>query len=119
MNSARHINDMAGAPGTGSAIVSLGSLPMRRATVIADVLARLLAGERLTGLDAVTAASTTRLAAVMCNLKTDYGWRIERADKASGCCDGRVAKVRVYWLAPDVIAEAFASGAAAWCAEVR
>ena len=119
MKNARPIIDEASAPGTGAAIVTAGAYPAKCATVTADVLARLLAGERLTGLEAVTSASTTRLAAVVDYLQDRYGWTIERSDKATGCKDGRVAWVSVYWLKPDVIAQAFAAGATAWCSDVR
>ena len=119
MENARNIRDEASAPGTGAAIVTPGTYPAKRATVTADVLARLLAAERLTGLGAVTDASTTRLAAVVDYLQDRYGWTIERTDKATGCRDGRVAWVSVYWLAPEVIAQAIAAGAAVWCADVR
>ena len=111
--------DEAGAPGMGAEIVTPGRLPIKRATVTAEVLTRLLAGERLAGLDAVSSASTTRLAAVIHYLTTEYGWQVERIDKAAGCRDGRVAWVSVYFLAHDVIAAAMTAGAAAWCAEVR
>ena len=83
------------------------------------MLARLLAGERLTGMVAVFDASTTRLSDVVFRLHRDYGWTVERADKATGCKDGRVATVSVYWLAPETIAAAVTSGSTAWCAEVR
>lgn len=120
MNSAHSINeDTAGAPGTGAAIVSPGTLPDKRSTVTSEVLARLLAGERMTGLAAVDCASTTRLAAVVWYLESNYGWRVERIEKAAGCRDGRVSSISVYWLAPSVIELAMAAGAAAWCAEVR
>ena len=122
MKNARPIKDEASAADQGAPIVNPGSLPVRRATVTAEVLARLLAGERMTGLDAVTCASTTRLSAVVHYLQTDYGWTIERTDRAAGCRDGRMAWVRVYWLAPEVIAQAGAAGAtgaAGWCSEVR
>jgi hypothetical protein len=119
MKNARSIKDEASAADQGAPIVTPGAYPVRRATVTAEVLARLLAGERLTGLEAVTSASTTRLSAVVHYLHTDYGWRIERTDKATGCRDGRVAFVSVYWLAPEVIALAVAAGAGGWCSEVR
>jgi hypothetical protein len=119
METAHPINDKAGVPRTGAASLTAGTLPTKRATVIAEVLARLLAGERLTGMVAVFDASTTRLSDVVFRLQRDYGWTIERADKAAGCKDGRVATVSVYWLAPEAVAKAVAAGAAAWCAEVR
>ena len=47
---------------TGAPIIAAGGLPAKLATVTSEVLARLLSGERLTGLEAVHDASTTRLA---------------------------------------------------------
>lgn len=120
MNSARSISkDTAGAPATGASIVTPGKLPHKRATVTAEVLARLLAGERLTGLAAVFDASTTRLSDVVFRLHRDYRWTIERTDRATGCKDGRVATVSVYWLDSAVILQALAAGAPIWCSEVR
>lgn len=120
MKRARNIlEDTAGAPGTGASIVAPGRLPHKRATVTSEVLARLLAGERMTSLEAVGCASTTRLAAVVAYLQTNYDWHIERADKAAGCRDGRVAWISVYWLGPEVISVSLATGGAKWCVEVR
>jgi hypothetical protein len=96
-----------------------GSLPKLTYTVTADVLARLLSGERMEGLDTVYSSSTTRLAAVINYLAERYGWFICREDKAHGCKDGRVATVAVYYLLPTTIADAKKKGADAWCAEVR
>lgn len=100
-------------------IVAVGKLPAKLGTVTAEVLARLLAGEKLTGLDGVYAASTTRLSAVTHYLITEYGWRIEATDKATGCKDGRVAWVSEYALSAATRAAAMESGAAEWCASVR
>jgi hypothetical protein len=119
MENARPIKDEASAPGTGAAIVHPGTLPARQDTVTADVLARLLTGERLTGLDAVVDSSTTRLSAVVHRLESAYCWEIAREDRAAGCKDGRVAWVRVYFMARQVIALAAQAGAVAWCADVR
>ena len=121
MNSAHHIgNDMAGAPGTGARIVaSAGTLLSRQNTVRAAVLCRLLAGDKLTGLEAVFGASTTRLADAIHALSRDYGWPFERTDKVVGCKDGRVQTVTEYHLLPSIIADAMRNGAAAWCSEVR
>ena len=83
------------------------------------MLARLLAGERLTSLDTVYEASTTRLGAVVFYLANDYGWRIQSIDKAAGCKDGRVAWVSEYFLPAEIIICAMAAGAGEWCAAVR
>lgn len=120
MKSAHSIHmDTAGAADEGTSIVRPGTLPHKRATVTAEVLSRLLAGERLTGLNAVIDASTTRLSDVVYRLHKDYGWTVERADRAAGCKDGRVATVSVYWLDPAVTLQALAAGATTWCSEVR
>lgn len=103
----------------GTETIVAGSWPVKQNTVTADVLARLLTGERLTSLDTVYEASTTRLGAVIFYLANDYGWRIESIDKAAGCRDGRVAWVSEYFLPTEIIARAMVAGAGVWCAEVR
>ena len=103
----------------GARIISPAELPAKLNTVTAEVLARLLNYERLTSLDAVSEASTTRLSAVTHYLGKEYGWPIEADHKATGCRDGRVAWVAEYFLAPEIIAHAMAAGAGVWCAKVR
>jgi hypothetical protein len=120
MKNAHHDpKDEAGAPGMGADIVPPGVLPAKRATVTADVLARFITGDRLTGLESVADSSTTRLAAVVHYLETGYGWTIERTEKAAGCRDGRIAYVSEYWMHPDLCAAALAAGAGAWVSEVQ
>ena len=120
MKNAHHIpKEEAGAPGKGAASIARGMLPVKQSTVTADVLARFIAGERLTGLESVFDCSTTRLAAVVRYLGKDYAWNIKRDYKAIGCRDGRVTRVRVYWLCPNQTEAALAAGAGAWCQEVR
>ena len=76
MTRARPIKDEASAPGTGARIIATGGYPAKPATVTAEVLARLLAGEKLTSLDGVRDASTTRLSAVVLLLMLiGSGWR--------------------------------------------
>lgn len=103
----------------GAQIIGPGGLPAKLNTVTAEVLARLLNYERLTSLDAVDEASTTRLSAVTFYLAKKYGWPIEAVDKAAGCRDGRVAWVAEYFIAPEVVARAMAAGAGDWCGKVR
>ena len=103
----------------GAQIIGPGGLPAKLNTVTAEVLARLLNYERLTSLDAVDEASTTRLSAVTFYLAEKYGWPIEAVDKAAGCSDGRVAWVAEYFIAPEIVARAMATGAGDWCAKVR
>lgn len=103
----------------GAHIIAPGDFPVKPATVCAEVLARLLNGERLTSLDAVSGASTTRLAAVVHYLGDSYRWSILAEDKATGCRDGRVSWVAEYRLPPETIALAMSAGAGAWCSKVR
>ena len=103
----------------GAQIIAAGGFPAKQNTVTADVLARLLAGERLTSLDTVYEASTTRLGAVVFYLAKEYSWQIKSIDKAAGCKDGRVAWVSEYFMPTEIIACAMAAGAGEWCAQVR
>ena len=103
----------------GAHIIGAGDFPVKQNTVTADVLARLLNGERLTSLDTVYEASTTRLGAVVFYLVNTYGWQIESIDKAAGCKDGRVAWVSEYFISNDTRTHALAAGAGQWCAAVR
>lgn len=103
----------------GAPIVSLSAFPAKLDSVRAEVLRRMLSGERLTGIDAVFDASTTRLSAVVFALSNAYQWPIKSASRATGCKDGRVTYVAEYFLPPTVIAHAAARGAAQWCAKVR
>jgi hypothetical protein len=97
----------------------IGNLLNRKNTVRAEVLCRLLSGEQMTGMNGVFEASTTRLAAVVEALSKQYGWCILSRDKAAGCNDGRVSRVREYRLSDATRASAMAAGAADWCREVR
>ena len=89
----------------GAHIIAPGRLPSKLNTVVAEVLCRLLNQERLTSLDAVSGASTTRLSAVTFYLAEKYGWRI--------------AWVAQYRLDSEVITAAMAKGAGPWCLKVR
>lgn len=95
------------------------SLPQRTDTACAEVLARLLKGEVLTGMDAVYAASTTRLAAHVHYLAEIYRVETVTGERAVGCKDGRVATVTTYELPPAVVEHARVGAAAQWVATVR
>ena len=100
-------------------ITRIGAFPTRYNTVTAEVLARLLRGENLTGMDAVFCASTTRLAATVDHLRTAHGWTIDRFDIDVGCNDGRVAVVKAYYLNRATIRRAFDAGALEFCRNVK
>ncbi len=108
-----------GATVEGAPIVHHFSFPPKLDAVCSEVLCRLLCGERLTSLGAVSEASTTRLTAHVFYLKDAYGWHIERTEKAAGCKDGRVAYVTEYFLTASVITHAKEQGASNWCAKVK
>ena len=100
-------------------IFTHGKLPKRQNTVTAEVLSRLLNHERLTGLNAVWDASTTRLADVVWRLHKTHAWNVSSEDKVTGCNDGRVTTVSEYFLIPGIIESAMTNGADGWCSGVR
>ncbi|MEQ1535541.1 MAG: hypothetical protein ABL923_06655 [Burkholderiaceae bacterium] len=75
-----------------------GTLPKRHNTVLAEVLASLLAGTTLTHGDALSACSTMRLAHHIHSLKKDYDWHIVTGDRVVGCQDGRTQTIAAYSL---------------------
>lgn len=96
----------------------IGTLPTRHFTVTAEVLSRLLNGETLTGMDAVSVCSTTRLSAVIHYLAGEYGWSIDHVDIDVGTNDGRMAVIRAYFLPRASIRRAFDTGALEFCRSV-
>lgn len=96
-----------------------GTLPLRRNTVTAAVLASLLESNTMTGMDSVFKQSTTRLSAVIHALEHKYSWHIEHHDVATGTSDGRVATIRAYWLSQETIAQSFDEGARDWVESVK
>jgi coenzyme F420-reducing hydrogenase beta subunit len=96
-----------------------GMLPRRLNTVRAEVLAALLKGDDMTGMDSVFAQNTTRLSAVICSLEKDYGWPVQRRDLAVHTKDGRVVWIAVYFLHQATIDAAVINGALPWMAAVK
>lgn len=94
-------------------------LPKRINTVTSGVLAALLEGQAITGMEAVFKQSTTRAAAIINYLESRYGWHIKRRDIATGTNDGRVAWVREYWLTAQAREAAFQAGARPWVDDVK
>ena len=97
-----------------------GALPSRVDTVIAEMLALLIEGRTLSGMEAVFEQSTTRLAAHVHYAKTAYGWPIE---SARGFCvvtkDGRVVEVARHSLPIAVREAALNAGARVWIELVK
>jgi hypothetical protein len=96
-----------------------GILPKRINTVLAGVLAEFIEGRTVTGMSAVFGQHTTRAAAVIHYLETQYAWTIERRDIATGTTDGRIAWVKAYWLPAAAREAAFKAGARTWIDQVR
>lgn len=96
-----------------------GTLPKRINTVTAEVLATMLESNRLTGMESVFNQCTTRLAAFVGYLQTNYGWHIERKDMVVDTKDGRTPQITVYWLSQDSITAAFDAGAREWVDNVK
>lgn len=96
-----------------------GTFPSQFDSVTAEVLARLIQGEKLTSMDAVFAASTTRLAPKIHVLKHKYGWTILSTPSVIHTVDGRVTEVSVYTLFAATIAAAMAGAGAQFCESVR
>jgi hypothetical protein len=82
------------------------------------VLAHLLRGESLTGLDAVRECGTTRAAAHIHWLREGLGWPIVTDERAYVCADGRVVQIAVYRLPAAAIEQARAAGGEAWLTNV-
>ena len=97
----------------------IGAFPVRHDTVTAEVLARLISGESLTGMDAVFCASTTRLAAAVHYLEKCHGWVIDRVNVDVGTKDGRIVVIRTYFLPRATIRKAFDAGALEFCRSVK
>lgn len=100
-------------------IVVIGSFPLERSSVCADVLERLLDSHQLTSADIAADTGTARLAAVVSYLKGRYGWPITSTRVFAGCPDGRKVRITEYTLTPGTVDRAVAAGAAVWCADVR
>jgi hypothetical protein len=96
-----------------------GKFPKLATTLRAGVLATLLAGEEVPGMEIAFANGSTKLATVMRALTRRYRWPIERTEFATKTADGRAAWVSMYTLPAEVVASAFDHGAAAWIEEVH
>jgi hypothetical protein len=97
----------------------IGSFPKQRNTVTAEVLMQLLEGERISGMDAVFAANTTRLAAKIHHLINGHSWDISHTDEMIQTKDGRITEIRRYHLSKNIIAAAMQAGGLDFCESVR
>lgn len=97
----------------------VGKFPKLTTTLRAEVLATMLAGDDMSGVESVFASGSTKLATVMRALTRRYRWPITRREFATNTADGQVAWVSMYTLPAEVVAGAFSVGADVWIAEVR
>lgn len=95
-----------------------GKFPKLTTTLRAGVLATLLAGEEVPGMQAAF-ANGSKLATVIRALTRRYRWPIERNEFSTKTADGQKAWVSMYTLPAEVVASAFDHGAAAWIEEVH
>lgn len=106
-------------PGASDMGHSIGAFPDRLNTVTAEVLRQLLCGVRMSGMNAVFDASTTRLASSVHSLAKKYEWGIDRADELVNTQDGRVTEIRRYYLTDSTIHAAMQAGGREFCEGVR
>ncbi len=91
-----------------------GRFPSTPGTLRAEVLAVLLAGDDMTGMESIFAHRKVALATVIRALTRKYGWPIERSDFPTNTADGRAAWASVYVLPSSVIDAALAAGGRDW-----
>jgi hypothetical protein len=96
-----------------------GILVSSHNSVRAAVLATLLQGTEMTGMDSVFSHSTTRLSAVVHTLEKQYGWSIEHRHVQVNAKDGRKVRIMAYSLAQAVIDQAMSAGAGTWIEQVK
>ncbi len=96
-----------------------GELPDRQDTVIAECLALMLEGRRLTGMDAVFDQHTTRLAHHVHSLGKQWGWPVSRCEKQVATADGRTASIAEYWIDDSIRERATHLGTRQWCEQVH
>ena len=96
----------------------IGSFPKQRNTVTAEVLVQLLKGGRISGMDAVFAANTTRLAATIHSLIHVHLWDISHTDEKIQTSDGRMTEIRIYHLSRQIITAAMQVGGREFCESV-
>jgi hypothetical protein len=96
-----------------------GKLPKLTTTLRAEVLATMLAGDDMAGVESVFASGSIKLATVIRALTRRYRWPIECREFATNAAGGRVVWVSMYAIPATAIASAFAAGAESWIEEVR
>ena len=104
---------------SGSAAVPLLRYPKMPGTLRAEVLAVLLCGDDMAGMESIFDTRKVTLNTVIRALTRKYGWPIERHDFPTNTADGRAAWASVYSIAQEVIDQALAGGGQDWLDGVR
>lgn len=96
------------------------TLPKRKGSAIAAVLAMMLSGKDVNCIDVADALGSSRLKDHISNLRKRYGWdAIESMPVAIPTADGRVQWVLQYWLPLRVISSHSSEETQNWINEVR
>ena len=83
----------------------IGTLPSRKSSVVALVLAKLLSGQKVNAIDMAAEAQTSRVKDLIASLRRQHAWGSISSDRiAVGTADGRVQWVTQYWLSEEVLA---------------
>lgn len=96
------------------------TLPTRKGAAVASVLADLLSGGVLNGVDMADEIHSSRLKDHISTLRHRHGWTtIESSQIAKATKDGRVQWVKQYWLPIETLDGLDQKVVNAWVAEVR
>jgi hypothetical protein len=96
-----------------------GKFPKSTTTLRALVLATMLAGDDVSGMESVFFSGSTKLATVMRALTRRYRWPIECREFPTNAPGGQVVWVSMYVIPAAAIVSAFGAGAETWIGEVR
>jgi len=96
-----------------------GRLPVMGASLRAQTLLVLLAGDEMAGVESIFDGRKVTLNTVVRALTRKYGWPIERHDFPTNTADGRAAWASVYSLPQEVIAAALDAGGRDWIDGMR
>ena len=93
----------------------IGKLPTRKGSVVVSILARLLQGQKVNGIELAAEAQTSRLKDLIAPLRQQHGWGAIRSERiALSTVDGRVQWVSQYWLPADALVGVDQLKIAAW-----
>lgn len=97
----------------------IGTFPKRKTAVVALVLAKLLAGQKVNAIEFVAEAQTSRVKDLVASLRQHHGWGAICSEKvALATADGRVQWVHQYWLPEEVIIESCTNQTLEWVRQV-